>query len=130
MLCLPMAAMGETFVCTTENGKYTSVYTRTENGFSHRLRNNEDNRDIGELEDFIIINEQGSLLSLVEAEYWPVGKYTSDSDNIWVTLAIINKETGDSIDGLTDFLMLLRPVPEFSNGPTTLFTKSSCVTVQ
>ena len=67
-----------------------------------------------------LINEQGSLLSLVEADYWPVGKYSSKSDNIWVILAIINKETGDAVGGLTDFFMLLREVTEFRNGPTTL----------
>ena len=65
----------------------------------------------------------------MEADYWPVGKYTSDSDNIWVTLAIINKETGDSVVGLTDFLMLFRQDTEFSD-PNTTFTKHSCVTVQ
>ena len=125
MLCLPMAAMGETYVCTSENGGHTHVWTKTENGFSRRLRDNEENRDIEERADFSIINEQGSLLTLVEADYWPVGKYTSDSDNIWVTLAIINKETGDSIVGLTDFLMQVDYDTE-----TTLFTKYSCVTVQ
>ena len=92
-----------------------------------RLRDNEENRDIGDLASFSIINEQGNLLTLVEADYWPVGEYTSDSDNIWVTLAIINKETGDSVVGLTDFLGLFR---ETSDGrPTTLFTRHSCVTV-
>ena len=130
LLCFSAVSFGETYICTSDNGDHTYVWTRTETGFSERLRDNEENRDIGELESFSIINEQGSLLTLVQADYWPVGEYTSDSDNIWVTLAIINKETGDSVVGLTDFLMLFREFSEFSDGPTTLFTRHSCVTVQ
>tara|TARA_B100001057_G_C22599835_1_gene852327 strand:+ start:400 stop:573 length:174 start_codon:yes stop_codon:yes gene_type:complete len=49
MLCLPMAAMGEAYICTSGNGDHTYVRTRTETGFSERLRDNEENRDIGEL---------------------------------------------------------------------------------
>lgn len=49
MLCLPMAAMGEAYICTSDNGDHTYVRTRTETGFSERLRDNEENRDIGEL---------------------------------------------------------------------------------
>ena len=48
------------------------------------------------------------MLTLVEADYWPVGEYASDSDNIWVTLTIINKETGVSISGGPDFLQHVR----------------------
>ena len=129
LLCFSVAANAETYVCTADNGDHTYVWTRTETGFSERLRDNEENRDIGELSSYSIINEEGSLLTLVQADYWPVGEYTSDSDNIWVTLAIINKETGDSVVGLTDFLGLFREFSEFSDGPTTLFTRHSCVTV-
>ncbi len=120
-----MAAMGETYVCAREDGKYTHVYTRTENGFSRKLRNNEDYTDVEERADFSIINEQGSLLTLVEADYWPVGEYASDSDNISVTLTIINKETGVSISGGPTFLQHVRDYTE-----TTLFVKYSCVTLQ
>ena len=120
-----MAAMGETYVCAREDGKYTHVYTRTENGFSRKLRNNEDYTDVEERADFSIINEQGSLLTLVEADYWPVGEYASDSDNISVTLTIINKETGVSISGGLTFIQHVRDYTD-----TELFPKYSCVTVQ
>ena len=127
LLCLPVVSFAETYVCTPENGTSTYVWTRTETGFSMRLRDNEENRDVVELESISIINEQGSLLTLVQADYWPVGEYTSDSDNIWVTLSIINKETGDSVVGLTDFLGLFYET--LDGRPTTLFTRHSCVTI-
>ena len=128
LLCFSVVSFAETYICTSDNGDHTYVWTRTENVFSMRLRDNEENRDIGDLASFSIINEQGNLLTLVEADYWPVGEYTSDSDNIWVTLAIINKETGDSVVGLTDFLGLF--LETLDGRPTTLFTRHSCVTVQ
>ena len=127
LLCFSVVSFAETYICTSDNGDHTYVWTRTENVFSMRLRDNEENRDIGDLASFSIINEQGNLLTLVEADYWPVGEYTSDSDNIWVTLAIINKETGDSVVGLTDFLGLF--LETLDGRPTTLFTRHSCVTV-